>query len=281
VPQYLSWFNPALSLSENMRQEILAPVSVALSEVELLLADEVRDIRTYLTVLNAIGEGAHALKDIAAATITPATTLTKYLSVLQELRLVERRVPATVPPALQHRSKQGRYHLTDPFHRFYFRFLRPNQAEIPYQPNLVLTQIQEGLQAFVGQTAWEELARTWVFRQGLRGALPLRPEVIGSHWGRGVQTDIVGVSWRERAVLIGECKWGMDAVNRQTVRQLLEQTIPRTVAALPEGGAGWQVVPAIFARAGATAEARTLLTEHNGLLVDLATLYADLAEDLA
>ncbi len=280
VPQYLSWFNPALSLSENIRQEILAPVSVALSEVELLLADEVRDIRTYLTVLNAIGEGAHALKDIVAATFTPATTLTKYLSVLQELRLVERRVPATVPPALQHRSKQGRYHLTDPFHRFYFRFLRPNAAEIPYQPDLVLAQIQEGLRAFVGQTAWEELARTWVFRQGLRGALPLRPEVVGSHWGRGVQTDVVGVSWRERAVLMGECKWGTDAVNRQTVRQLLEQTIPRTVAALPDGGAGWRVVPALFARAGATPDARALMDAHGGIVVELATLYADLAEDL-
>jgi uncharacterized protein len=278
VPQYLSWFNPAASLSENIREEILAPVSVALSEVELLLADEVRDIRTYLTVLNAIGEGAHALKDIAEATVTPTTTLTKYLAVLQELRLVERRVPATVPPALQHRSKQGRYHLTDPFHRFYFRFLRPSQAEIAYQPDTVLGQIQEGLRAFVGQTAWEELARTWVFHQGMQGALPLRPEVIGSHWGRGVQTDVVAVSWRERAVLIGECKWGTDAVSRQMLRQLLEHTVPRTVAALPDGGAGWRVVPVLFARAGATRDARALLDERGGLLVDLPTLYADLGE---
>ncbi len=89
--------------------------------------------------------------------------------VLQELRLVERRVPATVPPNLQHRSKQGRYHLLDPFHRFYFRFLRPNQAEIAYQPDRVLERIQSGLRAFVGQTAWEELARSWVHRQGLGG----------------------------------------------------------------------------------------------------------------
>jgi hypothetical protein len=50
-------FDPAMSLSENIRREILGPASVALSEVELLLSDEVRDIRTYLTVLNAIGEG--------------------------------------------------------------------------------------------------------------------------------------------------------------------------------------------------------------------------------
>ena len=160
VPAYLSWFDADRSLSDNIRESILAPSSVALSEIELLLSDEVRDIRTYLTVLNAIGEGAHALKDIANATLTASTNLTKYLGILQELRLVERRVPATVPVTLQHRSKQGRYHLTDPFHRFYFRFLRPREPEIAYQPDSVLAEIQSGLRAFVGQTAWEELART-------------------------------------------------------------------------------------------------------------------------
>lgn len=278
VPQYLSWFDAAVGLSTNIRQAILSPMSVALAEIELLLADEVRDMRTYLTVLNAIGEDAHALKDIANATITAPTNLTKYLGVLQELRLVERRVPATVPPALQGRSKQGRYHLTDPFHRFYFRFLRPNQAEIAYQPDRVLEQIQAGLRAFVGQTAWEELARTWVWQQGLRGALPITPEVIGSHWGRTVQADVVAVSWRDRTILIGECKWGSDPVTRQTLRQLITHTVPQTVAALPDGGAGWRVVPAMFARSGVTPDAQALLDEHAGLLVDLPMLYADLAE---
>ncbi|HEY3228422.1 MAG TPA: ATP-binding protein [Roseiflexaceae bacterium] len=276
VPAYLSWFDANHSLSDNIRQSILAPASVALSEIELLLSDEVRDIRTYLTVLNAIGEGAHALKDIANATLTASTNLTKYLSILQELRLVERRVPATVPSALQHRSKQGRYHLTDPFHRFYFRFLRPREAEIAYQPDSVLGEIQAGLRAFVGQTAWEELARTWVFRQGIQGTLSFKPETIGSHWSRGVQADVVAVSWRERVVLVGECKWGADRVNRQVVRQLLEQTLPNTITALPDQGQGWRAIPTLFARAGATADAQALLRDHGGLLIDLPTLYADL-----
>ncbi|MCU0490115.1 MAG: ATP-binding protein [Chloroflexaceae bacterium] len=278
VPQYLRWFDPALALSDNIRQAILSPSSVALAEIELLLADEVRDVRTYLTVLNAIGEGAHALKAIAEATIIAPTNLTKYLGVLQELRLVERRVPATIPPSLQHRSKQGRYHLIDPFHRFYFRFLRPSQAEIAYQPDVVLAHIQNGLRAFVGQTAWEELSRQWVQRQGLLGQLPFQPEVIGSHWDRKVQADVVAVNWRERAILVGECKWGAEPVSRQTLRQLLEETVFKTLAALPEHGTGWRVVPVLFARAGATPEATTLLREQGGLLVDLPTLYADMGE---
>jgi AAA+ ATPase superfamily predicted ATPase len=281
VPQYLSWFDADHSLSENIRDTILSPASVALSEIELLLADEVRDMRTYLTVLNAIGEGAHTLKAIAEATLTAPTNLTKYLGVLQELRLVERRIPATVPPALRHRSKQGRYHLIDPFHRFYFRFLRPNQAEIAYQPDLVLAQIQDGLRAFVGQTAWEELARMWVMQCGMRGRLPLKPAVIGSHWSRTVQTDVVAISWRERAILIGECTWTTEPITRQIVRQLLDHTIPQTLLALPDHGAGWQIIPAIFARAGITPDGDRLLHEHAGLLVDLPTLYADLDELVA
>lgn len=276
VPQYLSWFDPAVSLSENIRHEILGPASMALAEVELLLADEVREIRTYLTILNAIGEGAHALKEIADATLTAPTNLTKYLAILQQLHLVERRVPATVPPALHHRSKQGRYHLIDPFHRFYFRFLRPNHAEIAYQPDRVLEQIQSGLRAFVGQTAWEELARLWVLRAGMQHGIPFMPEVIGSHWSRQVQTDVVAISWRERAILIGECKWTTDPVDRQVVRRLLDQTLPKTLAALPEQGVGWRVLPAIFARTGATSEAAALFQEHGGLLIDLATLATDL-----
>jgi uncharacterized protein len=128
----------------------------------------------------------------------------------------------------------------------------------------------------VGQTAWEELARTWVFRQGMHGTLSFKPEVIGSHWSRAVQADVVAVSWRERVVLVGECKWGTDRVNRQVVRQLIEQTLPNTISALPAQGQGWRAIPALFARAGATTDAQALLREHDGLLIDLPMLYADL-----
>lgn len=140
----------------------------------------------------------------------------------------------------------------------------------------MLIEIQEGLRAFVGQTAWEELARTWVFRQGMQGTLSFKPEAIGSHWSRTVQADVVAVSWRERVVLVGECKWGADRVNRQIVRQLIEHTLPTTLTALPDQGQDWRAIPALFARSGATLEAQALLRDHGGLPIDLPKLYADL-----
>ena len=77
-------------------------------------------------------------------------------------------------------------------------------------------------------------------------------------------------------VLVGECKWGTDSVNRQIARQLIEHTLPNTITALPNQSQGWRAIPALFARAGATADAQALLHDHGGLLIDLPTLYADL-----
>jgi uncharacterized protein len=278
VPAYLSWFDSSRSFSENIRHNLLRPTSMALAEVEFLLFDEVREPRVYLTILDAIGNGAHTLSAIANTTLIAPPNLSVYLKTLQDIQLVERRLPATLLPALRDKAKQGRYHLTDPFHRFYFRFLQPNQAELSYQPDRVFPKIQEGLRAFVGQTAWEELAREWVFWQGLSQKLPLVPEIIGSHWSRTAQADIVAINWHNRSALIGECKWGTEPVDRQTVRRLLEHTLLAVQAALPDRAEGWKIIPALFARAGTTAAAQTELASHGGIEITLEQLVGDLEQ---
>lgn len=78
-------------------------------------------------------------------------------------------------------------------------------------------------------------------------------------------------------ILLGECKWGTDAIDRQIVRELIEEKTPLVVPDLPDGGAGWRVHHAIFTRAGATDAARRELASHGAFLVDLERLYADLA----
>lgn len=278
VPAYLSWFRSDRSLLENVRDSMLAPGSLALGEVLFLLYDELREPRAHLAILEAIGNGNHTFKAIKDAALIGDMHLPAYLSTLQEMRYVERRLPVTIAPAKQRTARQGRYHLSDPFMRFYFRFLHPHRDIVSYAPERILPVLQSGLRAFVGQTAWEDLARQWVRERGYQGALPFVSEAVGSHWSRRVQADVVAINWAGRAILIGECKWGTDAVDRQTVRDLIERTVPLTLADLPSGGATWRVYPALFARAGATAPARAMLTAAGGILVDLPMLFADLAE---
>jgi AAA+ ATPase superfamily predicted ATPase len=123
----------------------------------------------------------------------------------------------------QHRSRMGRYHLSDPFLRFHFRFLEPYAQEgiLSYQPERVLPAIQRNLRAFVGSTAWEELARQWILAQRTTDTLGFSPEIVGSHWRRTVQIDVVAINWQTHDILLGECKWDADSVDRKIVRELI------------------------------------------------------------
>ena len=275
VPAYLEWMDPNRSLSQNIRDVMLAPGSMFVAEPAFLLYDEVRDPNVYLAVIKAIGQGAHTLNDISNASMIDKAHLSAYLARLQDLHLVERRLPATIPISGLHKSRSGRYHLSDAYFRFYFRFLAPFHDTLEFDPDRVLVQIKEGLRAFVGQTAFEQIAREWVIRLGKDGKLPFAPEVVGSHWSASVQVDVLGINWHKKQILLGECKWGLDGIDRQIVRELIEQKKPKVLAGLPDGGDGWQVHYAIFARGGFSAAARQELNKVSGTAVDLDMLERD------
>jgi AAA+ ATPase superfamily predicted ATPase len=167
--------------------------------------------------------------------------------------------------------------LADNYLRFYFRFIWPNQGllEQGFHDRL-WDLISEGLRGFVGATAFEELSREWVLTRARAGLLPFAPERVGSHWGKGVQVDVAAINWRQRAILVGECKWGAGAVGRSVVRELIDRKTPRVLQALPGNSEGWTVHYAFFARSGFTEAAQSEGRSAGALLVDLQTLDEDL-----
>ena len=272
VPAYLEWLDPDRSLTQNIREVMLSPGSMFVAEPAFLLYDDVREPNVYLAVVKAIGQGAHTLNEICNASLIDKAHLSAYLARLQELYLVERRLPATVPISEIRKSRMGRYHLSDPYFRFYFRFLAPFHDTLTFDPDRVLAQVREGLRAFVGQTAFEEISREWVIQQGKAGRLPFEPELVGSHWNASAQMDVVTVNWHEKQILLGECKWDQDGIDRQIVRELAEQKAPKILAALPDGGENWRVHYAIFTRAEVTPAARAEMQKLGGITVNLEML---------
>lgn len=276
VPAYLEWLDGDRSLVENIRQVVLSPGSMFVAEPAFLLYDEVRDPHVYLAVIKAIGEGAHTLGEIATRSLLDKAHLSAYLSRLQDLYLVDRRIPATVPSVDMRKSRMGRYHLSDPYFRFYYRFLSQFHDRLTLEPERVLASVKEGLRAFVGQTAFEDLSREWVKRQSQAGKLPFEADIVGSHWSADAQVDVTAINWKEKKILLGECKWGLDGIDRQIVRELTESKAPKVLARLPDSGQGWQINYAIFARGGITAAARIEMKKYNGIVLDLEHLDQDL-----
>jgi uncharacterized protein len=274
IPAYLEKFDDALSLTANVREQILAPLSIFQSEPFFLLQDEVRELSSYLAIIRAIGEGAHTLDAISLTSGIAKNHVSTYLVRLQDLTFVQREVPVTIRP--NKRTTQGRYLLADPYLRFYFRFLASNQLLLEQGlHNRLWELISAGLRAFVGQTAFEEICRQWTRQQAAAGRLSFLPDAVGRHWGREVEIDVAAINWTERRLLLGECKWGEEDVGRSVIASLILERGPRLLARL-EGE--WQVEYVFFARAGFTAAAQTLAEEQGARLVTLAQVDEDLSD---
>jgi len=128
MPAYLQRFDDSKSLRENLLRDLLRPEGFLFDEVQFLLRSELSNPATYNSLLAAVARGAQRLNDIALEVGVDSTTANKYLSVLRELRLVEREVPLTDPDPL--RSRRGVYRIADRFLQFHFRHLQPHVSLI-------------------------------------------------------------------------------------------------------------------------------------------------------
>ena len=276
VPAYLEQFDPEHNLNDNIRRHLFRRTGMFRSEPELLINDLVRETRNYEATLRAVASGARTPAEMAEITGLVSPNLAPYLKRLVDLGLVERRVPATLSRDQRRSTTRSRYYLRDPYLRFYFRFIEPNLELIELELVDVLWQRLAGqFRALLGGTAFEDLCREWTLAQARRGRLPFVPEIVGSHWAPDAQVDVVALNWRERAILLGECKWGVGQLGRAVVRELVE----KSYKVVP--GEDWQVHYVFFARAGLTDSARAEAKALGAQWVDLATLDRDLREALA
>lgn len=134
--------------------------------------------------------------------------------------------------------------------------------------------VSSQMRAFIGQHAFEDLCREWVLTQARARRLPFHPQQVGSHWAADAQVDVVAVNWREKAILLGECKWGTERMGRTVVREL----VAKAPLVVPDKGQDWSIHYTFFARAGFTEAAQAEADKYNAILVDLATLDRDLCQ---
>lgn len=256
VPAYWERVDSSKSISWNIKRHLLTSNNLLQSEPRLLLQDFISDPHNYLSILSAIANGAHILKEIAEVTGLPSGHVSKYLGVLTETGFVERRVPVTEPGP----SRAGRYHITDPYLRFYFRFLADRQEQLAMgAQDIALAEITRHMIDFIGKYTWEELCREWVLRAGALSALPMMSDHVGSAWNSKAQVDVVGINSMEKTLILGECKWTLSHNERKVMTELVEE---RAAKIIPARGK-WRVYFLGFSRSGWTSGAVTYQEEIN------------------
>ncbi len=244
VPAYWAYWNPQVNFQENLTAFVIHAALSLGDEPRFLLQDYIRETGNYYALLSAIARGAHTHAEIRRLTGLPSGHVSRYLESLLETGYVERRRSLTAPP----NSRQGRYHLTDPFLRFYFRFVSPYRGQIAAGVSApLLEELRRHLLDFIGTYTWEEIARLWTLHAGARGVLPFQPLEVGAAWTRSAQVDVVGINPREGTLILEECKWSPEPVKAEVLRKLVRHT----EAVLPREKF-WRVHYVVFARGGWT-----------------------------
>ena len=180
-----------------------------------MLHTDLGDSSASYRALSAVANGATKRNEILQkARITNERVLIR----LEELRLVVRKVPITEGTE----SRRGIYAVTDPYFRFWFRYIQPNLATVDrgFGEQLVDQVILPGLNDHMG-SVFEDMART--FATGLVAKRELTALDIGSWWSTDGQheIDIVGMGRRE-PTFIGTVKWREAALDWATYTNLAD-----------------------------------------------------------
>lgn len=220
IPAYLNQFDPALSFDENVVRHILRKDTFLGEEAEFLLKTELRDIKSYTSILKAIAAGNTTLKDLTSKVSLTATSISSYLSNLQTLHLVVREV--SMAERAPEKSKKGRYYIQDNFLNFWFRFVERNLTLVELNRGKPLYQekIVPQLAQYMGGV-FETICQQYVLLYGEEIGLPLVRRV-GRVWDKDFDIDVVAETIDE-TYLFGECKWTSKAVDPGLVHLLKER----------------------------------------------------------
>lgn len=212
APYYLAQLDPSKGFEDNVLSLCFGRLGMLREEPSMLLREELREPALYYSVLQSIADGNTKPKVIAEHAGVGVTGVAKYLRTLEELGLVERRVPFGEDPG---HTRRALYSIRDPFFAYWYRFVAPALDLIDNRAGsggIRQAAFGEEFSTYVGQQ-FEAMCLQWLVRNNAAGRLPFLATRFGKWWGndprKREQTDIdvVAADPRGRRIILGECKW--------------------------------------------------------------------------
>jgi hypothetical protein len=186
-------------------------------EPQIILPEEIRSPFGYFTIMKSIGEGKVKLSEISSSMHTDSRVVSKHLSSLQEMDLVERKIPVT---ERKRKSRKGIYIIKDYFFRFWFRYVFGNSHLIETgRSGELLNFIKRDFDTYMGKIFEEVILQIINQRPHL---IPFKFKKAGSFWDGNLEIDIVLIGDKE--FLLGECKYSNKPVNEKDFKKLCEKS---------------------------------------------------------
>ncbi len=262
TPQYQVWAGEG-PIDEILAERVLSKDAPLYDDPRHLLreGEGIREPGTYLSIMRAIAGGATRHNEIAQQAGLAPNSLSPKLDRLEDLGYVERCFPID----LDGRQERVGYHVSDPYFRFWFRYLAGNRSRLERRRvTEVLNEILADMDGVMGW-AFEQCCRRWAGVYADDAAVGA-PKEVGSWWSRDgqVEIDVVGVA-RHRYVLLGSCKW------RRFVQEEVLDALRDHQAVL--GGQAATAKLVLFAREGFSGSLVERAHDEGVLLVTAADLF--------
>lgn len=223
IPKYVEMFSGQDDIYQAIEHSVLNRSSFLYDEPRFLLQQEVSEVGSYFSVIRTIAAGNRKLSAISANLEVKATSLTKYLSTLIDLDILEREVPVTEDNP--EKSKRGLYRIKDNYIRFWFRFIYPNLSYIESGNSaLVMDWIRKDLIKQHTAFVYEDICRERLWDMNRDEIWPFKITKIGGYWDKDTEIDIAAVDLIENNLLVAECKYWQEPVGLNVLTELERKT---------------------------------------------------------
>jgi len=254
TPAYLMEFGDA-PLNRCIEDKIFKKDAFMYNEVPFLLREELKEPRIYFSILNAISIGKTKLSEIVNHTGYEKGIITKYLSVLSDLKLVSRQIPVTEGV----KSRKGIYVINDNFFVFWFKYVFNNMEMIEKNLSSELVKSILKQNSEVCSRAFERICVEFLLANPSFDFTR-----IGSWWHGKREIDIVALNDNTNEILFCECKYTNRMIDTDIYHNLREKT-----GYVKWGSPERRETYCMISRSGFTKKMKKLAETDNILLFDL------------
>ncbi len=188
-----------------VKEDILKKGQPLYEEVEFLLREELKEPRNYFVILEALSLGKNKLSEIINETGFDKGTVSRYISILNDLQITRKEIPVT--EKVPEKSRKGIYLIDDNFFSFWFRFIFRNRSLLEeHKTGEVISKIKRALPELLAKN-YEKISGEILLDAIMNKKLPHKFESYGRWWDKNEEIDLVAINRQTNEILFGEVKW--------------------------------------------------------------------------
>ena len=233
VAKYLSLIDSKKSIDANIVRLFFRTDGYLYDETRNLLTQEFSDISIVNNIVEQIASGVNTLNTIAGKIGEKEQTVLYSLDKLINVGLVEKKKCITE----EKNKKKTQYVLIDYMFKFWYAFIPKATSVIEMgQGDVYYTKVvKPALHSFMG-SVFEEMCKYYTLMRGIEGEYGCFVTSVGTWWGvenvtdkngnirtQSADIDVVALSEIDKKVVIGECKFKNEKIDKGIYETLLRR----------------------------------------------------------